>query len=144
MYPAWDTLHQCLCWLPLTCLPVPGGWSLCLSSSLFVSFFTCLSPSSPFFPLCCLSVGLSVSLSVAALCLVHLSMERKLFTGTVGPLGPCLLVSDRFSPFLFLNLGFNFLLSRVAPPSASYVAYKTQRCGPVTVFTIAQALEQKV
>ena len=111
---------------------------LCLSLCLPVSL-----PAPTFFPSAvCLLV--QTSLSVAALCLVHLSMERKLLTGTVGPLGPCLLVSDRFSPFLFLNLGFNFLLFRVAPPSASYCAYKSQRCGPVTVFMIAQALEQKV
>lgn len=64
--------------------------------------------------------------------------------GIVVSMGLSLLILDRLLPFLLLNLGLNFLSFGVAPPSASYHIDKTQEGGQVTIFIIAQALEQRI
>lgn len=64
--------------------------------------------------------------------------------GIVVSMGLSLLILDRLLPFLLLNLGLNALFSGVASPSASYPIDETQDCGQVTVFTIAQALAQRI
>lgn len=126
----------------LVCLSLADGPFVRLALCLFVSLFACLSPRSlPAPAVCCLLVRPLCLWLPSALAFSLGENPAPGDGGIHGPLPPDLRQALSFPP---PEPGSPFLLFWVAPPSASYHIDKTQECGQVTVFRIAQALEQRV